>query len=83
VKVPLASRDAPFVFNELSADFQAVTVQGTLTYRVSDPRRGGFAWLDFSIADRPRPLSCSGRSPQKSWSSAWFHASQVMLRSGP
>ncbi len=46
--VPLASRDVPFVFNEVTADFQAVTIQGQLTYRVADPRRLA-ELLDFSI----------------------------------
>jgi len=36
--VPIASADAPFIFNEVTADFQAVTVQGQLTYRVTDPQ---------------------------------------------
>ena len=36
--IPLASRDVPFAFNEVTADFQPVTLQGQLTYRVADPR---------------------------------------------
>jgi hypothetical protein len=48
VAVPVASRDVPFVFNEVTADFQAVTIQGQLTYRVADPRRLA-ELLDFSI----------------------------------
>jgi hypothetical protein len=48
VAVPVASRDVPFVFNEVTADFQAVTIQGQLTYRVSEPRRLA-ELLDFSI----------------------------------
>ena len=48
VAVPLASRDVPFVFNEVTADFQAVTIQGQLTYRVAEPRRLA-ELLDFSI----------------------------------
>lgn len=39
VVVPVGSGDAPFIFNEISADFQAVTIQGQLTYRVQDPQR--------------------------------------------
>ena len=39
VQVPLASSDVPFAFNEITADFQAVTVQGQLTYRVTDPAK--------------------------------------------
>jgi hypothetical protein len=37
VVVPVASADVPFIFNEISKDFQALTVQGTLTYRVQNP----------------------------------------------
>jgi hypothetical protein len=37
VRVPMASTDVPFIFEEVTSDFQAVTVQGQLTYRVSEP----------------------------------------------
>jgi regulator of protease activity HflC (stomatin/prohibitin superfamily) len=39
VSVPVASSDIPFVFQLLTADFQTVTVQGQLTYRVTEPRK--------------------------------------------
>jgi regulator of protease activity HflC (stomatin/prohibitin superfamily) len=39
VNVPLGSRDVPFAFQETTSDFQQVTVQGTLTWRVADPQR--------------------------------------------
>lgn len=39
VSVPAASSDIPFVFQLLTADFQTVTVQGQLTYRVVEPRK--------------------------------------------
>jgi SPFH domain / Band 7 family len=48
VAIPLASRDIPFAFSEVTADFQPVTLQGQLTYRVSDPRRLA-GLLDFSV----------------------------------
>src|SRR5579884_1807251 len=48
VAVPVASTDVPFIFNETTGDFQAVTVQGHLTYRVNDPRRLA-ELLDFSL----------------------------------
>ena len=38
VSVPLESVDVPFMFNEVSSDFQEVTVQGPVTYRVADPK---------------------------------------------
>lgn len=39
VRVPVGSIDAPFIFEEVTADFQQVTVQGQLNYRVADPRK--------------------------------------------
>ena len=38
VSVPLESVDVPFMFNEVSSDFQEVTVQGQVTYRVADTK---------------------------------------------
>ncbi len=48
VDVPLSSKDVPFVFHEVTADFQEITLQGQLTYRVTDPLRLS-AILDFSV----------------------------------
>lgn len=48
VAVPLASTDVPFVFQEVTGDFQGVTVQGHLTYRVSNPKTLA-ALLDYSL----------------------------------
>jgi hypothetical protein len=48
VAVPLASADVPFVFQEITADFQSVTIQGQLTYRIADPKRLA-SLLDFTI----------------------------------
>lgn len=39
VSVPVASVDMPFMFEEVSADFQDITIQGQVTYRVSDPKK--------------------------------------------
>jgi regulator of protease activity HflC (stomatin/prohibitin superfamily) len=39
VLVPVASADVPFIFEEVTSDFQAVTVQGQITYRVADPKK--------------------------------------------
>ena len=48
VSVPVASADLPFVFTEATADFQTVTVQGQLTYRIADPKRIS-GLLDFTV----------------------------------
>lgn len=39
VVVPVSSADAGFVFNEQTGNYQAVTIQGQLTYRIVEPRR--------------------------------------------
>ncbi len=39
VRIPIGSVDVPFIFEEVTADFQAVTVQGQLTYRVAEPKK--------------------------------------------
>ncbi len=62
VAVPIASTDVPFVFQEATADFQTVNLQGQFTYRVADPKRLA-SLLDFSVdaknaysSDDPRKL---------------------------
>lgn len=48
VGVPVGSTDAPFIFHETTADFQTVTVQGQVTFRVGDPKRLA-ALLNFTL----------------------------------
>ncbi len=47
-QIPISSVDVPFAFAEVSADFQEVTVQGNLTYRVADAARLA-TLLDYTI----------------------------------
>src|SRR6266704_1380341 len=49
VTVPVASVDMPFIFQETTADFQAVTIQGQVTYRVGEPKRLA-ALLNYTLA---------------------------------
>ena len=48
VAVPVASQDRPFILELVTADFQSVTVQGQVTYRIGDPRRTA-TLMDFSL----------------------------------
>jgi regulator of protease activity HflC (stomatin/prohibitin superfamily) len=48
VAVPTGSTDVGFAFNELTNNFQEVTLQGQLTYRILDPRKAA-ALLNFAI----------------------------------
>ncbi|MCU0848093.1 MAG: SPFH domain-containing protein [Spirochaetes bacterium] len=64
VSIPINTKDANFIFNEMSKTFQAVAIQGQLTYRIIDPKKI-FSSLDFSInpaaaqyiSDDPEKLS--------------------------
>jgi hypothetical protein len=49
VTVPVGSTDVPFIFQETTGDFQAVTVQGQVTYRVGEPKRLA-ALLKYTLA---------------------------------
>ena len=53
VAVPVASTDAPFIFEETTADFQNVTLQGQVTYRVADPKRLA-ALMNFTLESHGR-----------------------------
>lgn len=53
VLVPISSRDVPFVFNEVTADFQDVTIQGQLTCRIREPKKVA-ALLDHTVDVRGR-----------------------------
>jgi regulator of protease activity HflC (stomatin/prohibitin superfamily) len=62
VSIPMATSRAPFLFEVVSADFQDVTIQGQISYRVADPKLLSKA-LDYSIlpngryaSDDPRKL---------------------------
>jgi len=53
VTVPTSSADAHFVFNEVTANFQLVTIQGQCTYRIANPAQAA-ALLNFTIEPHTR-----------------------------
>ncbi len=62
VAVPVGSSDVPFIFEETTADFQTVTIQGQVTYRVGDPKRVA-ALLNYTLA--PNGQSYTSEDPEK------------------
>jgi len=48
VAVPIGSREAPFIFEKVTADFQTVRVQGQVSYRIAEPAKAA-ARLNFSL----------------------------------
>ena len=75
VTVPFASADAPFVFQEVTGDFQPVTIQGQITYRVADPKRLA-SLLDFSVDVRGHYVSSD---PDK-LNARLVHQAQILAR---
>jgi hypothetical protein len=49
--VPLVSQESQFIFNETTADFQEVSIQGSLTYRLNDPTEVAKR-LDFTVSPK-------------------------------
>src|SRR5512141_1836231 len=47
-EVPVADRELPLLFHARTSDFQDVTVQATVTFRLTDPAVAA-ARIDFSI----------------------------------
>jgi len=39
VSVPTGTTDVPFIFEEVTTDYQAVTIQGQVTYKVAEPKK--------------------------------------------
>jgi hypothetical protein len=66
VAVPTSSMDANLVFNEVTRNFQAVTIQGQFTYRIEDPKRTT-ALLNFAMdpASRQYLSNDPDRLPQR------------------
>jgi len=75
VAVPVTSKDLPFAFRLQSEDFQKVTVQGQVTYRISDAEAVS-SMLNFTINHKGEYLS---EDPQK-LDERVLRSVQVLLR---
>jgi len=60
--VPVSTTDVSFVFNEATSNFQAITLQGQFTYRISEPQTIA-QLLDFTIT--PRTHEYRSEDPEK------------------
>ncbi|KOR33183.1 membrane protease subunit, stomatin/prohibitin [Achromatium sp. WMS3] len=71
VKVPMASVDMPFIFNEITADFQEISIQGQITYRVQNPNKLA-AMMNYTLA--ANGLDYAAEDPHKLASRLVNHA---------
>src|SRR5260370_8641996 len=62
VAVPVASTDTPFIFQETTADFQTVTLQGQAHYRAGEPKRLA-GLLNYTLA--PNGHAYAAEDPEK------------------
>ncbi|MBK5721426.1 hypothetical protein JGH11_11130 [Dysgonomonas sp. Marseille-P4677] len=50
VAIPMGSNDLPFIFQESTNDYQKVTIQGQISYKISNPKILADI-LDFTVTD--------------------------------
>lgn len=50
VAIPMGSNDLPFIFQESTNDYQKVTIQGQISYKINNPKMLADV-LDFTVTD--------------------------------
>ena len=53
VAIPMGSNNLPFIFSDMTRDYQSVTIQGQISFKVGDPAQLA-ALLDFTVDARGR-----------------------------
>ncbi|MBR4200105.1 MAG: SPFH domain-containing protein [Oscillospiraceae bacterium] len=74
--IPIANNDTDFIFEETTADFQKVQVQGQLTYRITDYIKAAQA-VDFSVNLRTKLYA---GEPMKKLSKRMVNITEVLLK---
>jgi regulator of protease activity HflC (stomatin/prohibitin superfamily) len=77
IDIPVSSRDVHFAFFESTADFQQVTLQGQVTYRITDPIRLSHL-VDFSVRTNGKYLN--ERNPEELLGERLVNAAQVIAK---
>lgn len=62
VAVPVGSTDEPFIFEEKTSDYQSVSLQGQITYRIAEPKKLA-ALMDFTL--EPSGRGYASEDPEK------------------
>ena len=76
IAVPMASIDVPFILNEVTADFQDITIQGQIAYRVKEPRTLAQI-MNFTLAQNAKDYVSD--DPKKIWQRV-INQIQVLMR---
>lgn len=51
VAVPTGSQEAPFIFEEVTSDFQTITIQGQINFRIADAKKVS-SLLNYTLSPR-------------------------------
>lgn len=79
VDVPLTSQDIPFIFSELTSDFQELSLQGQLTYKITEPVLAS-SMLNFSVDKKGEYLEEQDK-PVELLGARLVNATQVIAQS--
>ncbi len=80
VDIPLTSQDVAFIFNESTADFQELSVQGQLTYKIIAPEQAA-QMLDFAVDKKGKYLADADQDPLELLGARLINATQVVAQS--
>lgn len=75
--IPISTGDADFIFEETTADYQAITVQGQLTYKITDYAKISSS-LDFSVNLKTKEYIAD---PMKKLSKRIINIAEVLVKS--
>ncbi|MBX9688413.1 MAG: hypothetical protein K2X27_17015 [Candidatus Obscuribacterales bacterium] len=78
--VPLNSQDVSFIFTEVTSDFQELSVQGQLSYRISAPETTS-QMLEFSVDKKGKYLAATDENPMDLLGARLINATQVIAQS--
>lgn len=77
VAIPVSHNDADFIFEEITNDYQTVSVQGQLTYKIADYAKIANA-LDFTVNLKNK---CHNSNPIDKLSKRIINIAQVLVKS--
>jgi len=81
VLIPVQTTDAPFIFKEVSSDFQEVTIQGQVTFRIVEPETIA-GLIDFTLTPDGRGYVSDepGKLPQRVVNAVQVQVKSVVQR---
>ena len=77
VVIPMSNNDIDFIFEEITADFQVVTVQGQLTYKIKDAKKIAET-MDFTVNLKNKKHNSN---PMQKLSKRIINISEVLVKS--